>query len=139
MCDKSEYRNPTAHFHPKNAPEIGKSGFAILFDSLSQVGKVADNLQCWFFVGFWNWKPTPLCCMRNEENKEHCTILSEQSLILWCVYYIMIGESFQPKIADPLRNESIEITCRYAHVFPSTQKEVASKLDDMMADIQASD
>ena len=52
MCDKSEYRNPTAHFHPKNAPEIGKSGFVILFDSLSQVGKVADNLQCWFFVGF---------------------------------------------------------------------------------------
>ena len=51
----------------------------------------------------------------------------------------MIGKSFQPKIADPLRNESIEITCRYAHVFPSTQKEVASKLDDMMADIQASD
>lgn len=51
----------------------------------------------------------------------------------------MIGESFQPKIADPLRNESIEITCRYAHVFPSTQKEVASKLDDMMADIQAFD
>mgnify|MGYP002734646544 CR=1 FL=1 len=35
--------------------------------------------------------------MRNEENREPCTILSEQSLILWCVYYIMIGESFQPK------------------------------------------
>ena len=56
MCDKSEYRDPTAHFHPKNAPEIGKSGFAILFDSLSQVGKVADNLQCWFFVGFLKQK-----------------------------------------------------------------------------------
>jgi len=52
MCDKSEYRNPTAHFHPKNAPEIGKSDVVILFDSLSQVGKVADILQCWFFVGF---------------------------------------------------------------------------------------
>ena len=52
MCDKLEYRNPTAHFHPKNAPEIGKSDVVILFDSLSQVGKVADILQCWFFVGF---------------------------------------------------------------------------------------
>ena len=70
--------------------------------------------------------------MRNEENKEHCTILSEQSLILWCVYYIMIGESFQPKIADPLRNESIEITYRYAHVFSSTQQEVAEKLGKLL-------
>lgn len=77
--------------------------------------------------------------MRNKENREPCTILSEQSLILWCVYYIMIGESFQPKIADRVGHESIDITYRYAHVFPSTQKEVASKLDDMMADIQASD
>ena len=51
----------------------------------------------------------------------------------------MIGESFQPKIADRVGHESIDITYRYAHVFPSTQKEVASKLDDMMADIQAFD
>ena len=51
----------------------------------------------------------------------------------------MIGESFQPKIADHLGNESVDITYRYALVFPSTLKEVASKLDDMMADMQASD
>ena len=51
----------------------------------------------------------------------------------------MTGDSFQSKIANHLGNESVDITYRYAHVFPSTQKEVASKLDDMMADIQASD
>ena len=42
-------------------------------------------------------------------------------------------------IADRVGHESVDITYRYAHVFPSTQKEVASKLDDMMADMQASD
>lgn len=77
--------------------------------------------------------------MCNRENGEPCNILPEQSLILCCVYYIMTGDSFQSKIADHLGNESVDITYRYAHVFPSTQKEVASKLDDMMADIQASD
>ena len=40
----------------------------------------------------------------------------------------MIGESFQPKIADRVGHESIDITYRYAHVFPSTQQEVAENL-----------
>jgi len=35
-------------------------------------------------------------------------------------------------IADRVGHESIEITYRYAHLFPSTQQEVESKLDDMM-------
>ncbi len=35
-------------------------------------------------------------------------------------------------IADRVGHESIDITYRYAHVFPSTQMEVASKLDEMM-------
>ncbi len=35
-------------------------------------------------------------------------------------------------IADRVGHESIEITYRYAHLFPSTQMEVASKLDEMM-------
>ena len=34
-------------------------------------------------------------------------------------------------IADRVGHESIEITYRYAHVFPSKQKEMASKLDDL--------
>lgn len=42
-------------------------------------------------------------------------------------------------IADRVGHESIDITYRYAHIFPSMQKEAASKLDDMMTDIQASD
>ena len=42
-------------------------------------------------------------------------------------------------IADRVGHEVIDITYRYAHVFPSTQKEDASKLDDMIADIQVSD
>lgn len=33
-------------------------------------------------------------------------------------------------IADRVGHESIDITYRYVHVFPSTQREVASKLDD---------
>ncbi len=35
-------------------------------------------------------------------------------------------------IADRVGHESIDITYRYAHVFPSTQMEVVSKLNDMM-------
>ena len=70
--------------------------------------------------------------MRNEENREPYTILSEQSLILWCVYYIMIGESFQPKIADRVGHESIDITYRYAYMFSSTQQEVAEKLGKLL-------
>ena len=35
-------------------------------------------------------------------------------------------------IADRVGHESIDITYRYAHVFPSTQMEVASKLNNMM-------
>ncbi|WP_105203603.1 site-specific integrase [Neobittarella massiliensis] len=35
-------------------------------------------------------------------------------------------------IADRVGHESIDITYRYAHVFPSTQQEVASKLDNMV-------
>ena len=34
-------------------------------------------------------------------------------------------------IADRVGHESIEITYRYAHLFPSKQKEIASKLDDL--------
>ena len=34
-------------------------------------------------------------------------------------------------IADRVGHESIEITYRYAHLFPSKQKEMASKLDDL--------
>lgn len=34
-------------------------------------------------------------------------------------------------IADRVGHESIDITYRYAHVFPSTQQEVVSKLDKM--------
>lgn len=34
-------------------------------------------------------------------------------------------------IADRVGHESIEITYRYAHLFPSKQKEMASKLDDI--------
>lgn len=37
-------------------------------------------------------------------------------------------------IADRVGHESIDITYRYAHVFPSTQVEVASKLNDIMVD-----
>ncbi len=33
-------------------------------------------------------------------------------------------------IADRVGHESIDITYRYAHVFPSTQQEVVSKLDN---------
>lgn len=35
-------------------------------------------------------------------------------------------------IADRVGHESIDITYRYAHVFPSTQKEVAEKLNGIM-------
>ena len=35
-------------------------------------------------------------------------------------------------IADRVGHESIDITYRYAHVFPSTQIEVVSKLNNMM-------
>lgn len=35
-------------------------------------------------------------------------------------------------IADRVGHESIDITYRYAHVFPSTQQEVASKFDNMV-------
>lgn len=35
-------------------------------------------------------------------------------------------------IADRVGHESIDITYRYAHVFPSTQQDVASKLDNMV-------
>lgn len=35
-------------------------------------------------------------------------------------------------IADRAGHESIDITYRYAHVFPSTQKEVASKLNNLI-------
>lgn len=35
-------------------------------------------------------------------------------------------------IADRVGHESIDVTYRYAHLFPSTQQEVALKLDDMM-------
>lgn len=35
-------------------------------------------------------------------------------------------------IADRVGHESIEITYRYAHLFPSKQKEMASKLDDIV-------
>ena len=36
-------------------------------------------------------------------------------------------------IADRVGHESIDITYRYAHVFPSTQIEVVTKLGQMMA------
>ena len=35
-------------------------------------------------------------------------------------------------IADRVGHESIDITYRYAHIFPSAQQEVVSKLDNMM-------
>lgn len=35
-------------------------------------------------------------------------------------------------IADRVGHESIDITYRYAHMFPSTQKEVVSKLDNIV-------
>ena len=35
-------------------------------------------------------------------------------------------------IADRVGHESIDITYRYAHVFPSTQMEVVSKLNNVM-------
>ena len=34
-------------------------------------------------------------------------------------------------IADRVGHESIEITFRYAHLFPSKQKEMASRLDEL--------
>ena len=34
-------------------------------------------------------------------------------------------------IADRVGHESIEITYRYAHLFPSKQKEMANRLDDL--------
>ena len=34
-------------------------------------------------------------------------------------------------IADRVGHESIEITYRYAHLFPSKQKEMANRLDDI--------
>ena len=34
-------------------------------------------------------------------------------------------------IADRLGHESIEVTYRYAHLFPSKQTEMANKLDDL--------
>ena len=34
-------------------------------------------------------------------------------------------------IADRVGRESIEITYRYAHLFPSKQKEMANRLDDL--------
>ena len=35
-------------------------------------------------------------------------------------------------IADRVGHESIDITYRYAHVFSSTQREVADKLDELL-------
>lgn len=35
-------------------------------------------------------------------------------------------------IADRVGHESVDVTYRYAHVFPSTQQEVVSRLDNMM-------
>ena len=35
-------------------------------------------------------------------------------------------------IADRVGHESVDVTYRYAHVFPSTQQEVVSKLDNMV-------
>ena len=37
-------------------------------------------------------------------------------------------------IADRLGHESIEITYRYAHLFPSKQQEMAHKLNDLRKD-----
>ena len=36
-------------------------------------------------------------------------------------------------IADRVGHESVDITYRYAHVFPSTQMEVVSKLNNAMS------
>ena len=42
-------------------------------------------------------------------------------------------------IADRVGHESIDITYRYAHVFPSTQMEVVSKLNNMMISSDATE
>ena len=40
-------------------------------------------------------------------------------------------------IADRVGHESIEITYRYAHLFPSKQNDMANKLEDERSDIDA--
>ena len=42
-------------------------------------------------------------------------------------------------IADRVGHESIDITYRYAHVFPSTQMEVVSKLNNIMVSLDTTD
>ena len=37
-------------------------------------------------------------------------------------------------IADRVGHESIDITYRYAHLFPSTQNEMADRLSDLRSD-----
>ena len=43
----------------------------------------------------------------------------------------MIGESFQPKIANHLGNEGIDITYRHVHVFASTQQEISRNFKEL--------
>ena len=45
---------------------------------------------------------------------------------------LLIDKGFSAvAIADRVGHESIEITYRYAHLFPSKQKEMANRLDDL--------
>ena len=45
-----------------------------------------------------------------------------------------ISRFFAVAIADRVGHESIDITYRYAHLFPSTQNEMADKLSDLRSD-----
>ena len=59
----------------------------------------------------------------------HLLSLSPKFL-LFCSQFLLIEMGFSAvAIADRLGHESIDITYRYAHLFPTKQKEIAEKLN----------
>ncbi len=55
-----------------------------------------------------------------------------------CALLINLGYS-PVQIAERLGHESVTITERYAHLYPSVQREMASKLDDVIKEIESGD
>lgn len=62
-----------------------------------------------------------LCCHQRDANTDQRNTPCHISLLIDMDFSAVA-------IADRVGHESIDITYRYAHVFPSTQQEVADKL-----------
>ena len=88
------------------------------------MGAYKDKNGTWYAqFRFTNWKGEP-----DRKTKRG---LSVARYALHISLLIDMGFS-AVAIADRVGHESIDITYRYAHVFPSTQTEVVSKLNNMM-------